>query len=65
MGCSKGRRRRGGGQREGDLAGEREKGMRLPEGEAWLVLTGCGADRLRRARVQCSSVSPEIDGVSL
>lgn len=64
MSCSKGRRR-GGGHREGDLAGEgeREKGMRLPEGEVWLVLTGCGADRLKRACVR--SVSAEIDGVSL
>lgn len=37
----------GGRAVEGVLAVKRERGMRLPEGEVWLVLTGCGADRLR------------------
>lgn len=43
------------------LAGERERAMRLTEGEVWLVLTGCGADRLRS--VYSHAASPGIDVV--
>lgn len=43
------------GRREG------EWGMKLPEGEAWLVFTGCGADRLRS--VCMHAVSHGIDGL--
>lgn len=53
----RGRRREGFGRREG------ERGMKLPEGEVWLVLTGCGADRLRS--VCMPAASPGIDGVSV
>ena len=49
-------RRRGRRKRRGGFWQEREgeRGMKLPEGEVWLVLAGCGADRLRSvcARLQ-------------
>lgn len=46
------------GRREG------ERGMKLPEGEVCLVLTGCGADRLR-SEACTPAASPRINGVSV
>lgn len=46
----------------GRRAGEKERGMSLTEGEVWLVLTGCGADRLRSVYSHAASLG--LDDVS-
>lgn len=53
----------GGEERGGFGRREGEWGMKLPEGEVWLVFIGCGADRLRS--VCMHAVSPGIDGLCL
>lgn len=63
----------GGGGREAMIRGrggdggfgrrKGEWGMKLPEGEVWLVFTGCGADRLRSMCVH--AVTQGIDGVKI
>ena len=50
----------GGKEMVGGRGGE---GDEAAKGDVWLVLSGCGSDRLRR--VYKHAVSPGIDGVSV